>query len=150
MNARPRRVVTPVFLTVAIAVVVNSPIASHAAEAGQRPAGDRLERRQIVTGPELESATDETAIIRWTVNAGGGTATHYGIVRYGTDRTKLDHTVRSPNRWNRNLPNMTYRVRINGLTPGTTYYFAVDAAQADGVGMGLKSPVNQFTTLPRP
>jgi hypothetical protein len=35
---------------------------------------------------------------------------------------------------------MTYRVRIDGLTPGTTYYFTVDAAQADGIGMGLKSP----------
>ena len=46
---------------------------------------------------------------------------------------------------------MTYRVRIDGLTAGTTYYFTVDAAQADGIGMGLKrSPVNQFTTRPRP
>jgi len=45
---------------------------------------------------------------------------------------------------------MTYRVRINGLTAGTTYYFTVDAAQADGIGMGLKSRVNQFTTRPRP
>lgn len=45
---------------------------------------------------------------------------------------------------------MTYRVRIDGLTPGTTYYFTVDAAQADGIGVGLKSPVSQFTTRPRP
>jgi hypothetical protein len=44
---------------------------------------------------------------------------------------------------------MTYRVMIEGLMPGTTYYFTVDAAHADGIGMGLKSPVNQFTT-PRP
>jgi hypothetical protein len=44
---------------------------------------------------------------------------------------------------------MTYRVRIDGLTPGTTYYFTVDAAQADGIGVGLKSPVSHFTTRPR-
>jgi purple acid phosphatase-like protein len=90
------------------------------------------------------------AIIRWTVDTGGGTVKHYGIVRYGTDPRNLDHTARSPNRWVRSLPDMTYRVRIDGLTPGTTYYFTVDAAQADGIAMGLKSPVKQFTTRPPP
>jgi phosphodiesterase/alkaline phosphatase D-like protein len=112
--------------------------------------GNGFERRQIVTGPALESATHDTAIIRWTANTGRGTATHYGIVRYGTDPSNLDRTARSPNRWTRSLPNMTYRVRIDGLTPGTTYYFTVDAAQADSISMGLKSPVNRFTTRPRP
>jgi Purple acid Phosphatase, N-terminal domain len=142
--------VRPVLLTVAIAVVVNSLSASHPAAAQQRRAGSGSERRQIVTGPALESATHDTAIIRWTVNTGGGTARHYGIVRYGTDPRNLDQAARSPNRWNASLPNMTYRVRIDGLTPETTYYFTVDAAQADGVGMGLKSRVNRFATRPRP
>jgi hypothetical protein len=45
---------------------------------------------------------------------------------------------------------MTYRVRVNGLAPGTTYYFAVDAAEANGIGTGLTSPGDQFTTRPRP
>jgi len=142
--------VRPVLLTVAITVVVNSLIASHPAAAQQRAAANGSERRQIVSGPVLESATDNTAIIRWTANTGGGTAIHYGIVRYGSNARNLDRTATSPNRWNRSLPNMTYRVRINGLTAGTTYYFTVDAAQADGIGMGLKSRVNQFTTRPRP
>jgi hypothetical protein len=48
------------------------------------------------------------------------------------------------------MPDVTYRVRIDGLTPGTTYYFIVDAALADGIGMGLKSSVNQFTTSSGP
>ena len=139
-----------VLLTVAIAAVVNSLIASHAAATQQLSAGHQSERRQIVTGPALESATHNTAIIRWTANTAGGTVTHYGIVRYGTDPRSLDHIAKSPNRWSRSLPNVTYRVRINGLTPGTTYYYTVDAAQADGVGMALKSPTNQFTTRPRP
>jgi len=139
-----------VLLTVAIAAVVNSLIASHAAAAQQHPAGNGSERRQIVTGPALESATHDTAIIRWTVNRGGGTARHYAIVRYGTDSANLDKTARSPNRWSQGLPNMTYRVRIDGLAPGTTYYYTVDAAQADGIGIGLKSRVNRFTTRPRP
>jgi hypothetical protein len=142
--------VKPVVLTGAIAVVVSSLLAPHPTAAQQRPASKRFERRQIITGPALESATHNTAIIRWTVDTGGGTTTHYGIVRYGTDPRNLDHTARSPNRWNRTLPDMTYRVRIDGVTPGTTYYYIVDAAQADGIPMGLQSPVKQFTTRPRP
>jgi phosphodiesterase/alkaline phosphatase D-like protein len=129
-------------------VVVNSLIASQPAAAQQRPAGNGSERGQIVTGPALESVTQNTAIIRWTATTGRGTAKHYGIVRYGTDPGNIDQTARSPNRWNQSLANMTYRVRIDGLTPGTTYYFTVDAAQADGIGIGLKSPVGQFTTRP--
>jgi phosphodiesterase/alkaline phosphatase D-like protein len=112
--------------------------------------GKGFERRQIIAGPALESATHNTAIVRWTANTKGGTTKHYGIVRYGTDPGSLDHTARSANRWNENLPDVTYRVQIDGLTPATTYYYTVDAAQADGVGMGLKSMVNQFATRPRP
>jgi hypothetical protein len=130
-------------------VVVNSLIASSPAAARQRPASSGSERGQIVAEPALESATQNTAIIRWTASTGRGTTVHYGIVRYGTDPEHLDQTARSPNRWSKSLPNMTYRVRIDGLAPGTTYYFTVDAAQADGVGVGLKSSVNRFTTRPR-
>jgi phosphodiesterase/alkaline phosphatase D-like protein len=54
------------------------------------------------------------------------------------------------NRWNANLPDVTYRVQVDGLTPATTYYYTVDAAHADGIRMGLKSTVNQFATRPRP
>jgi hypothetical protein len=142
--------VRPVLLTIAITVVVNTLIAPHPAAAQQRAAANRSERRQIVTGPALESATHNSAIIRWTANTARGTATHYGIVRYGTDRAHLDRTAKSPNRWNQSQANMVYRVRIDGLRPGTTYYFTVDAAQAEGIGLGLKSPVRQFTTRPGP
>jgi phosphodiesterase/alkaline phosphatase D-like protein len=138
--------VKPGFLTVAITVVVGSLIASQPIAAQQRPAGSGFERRRIITGPALESATQNVAIIRWIANTAGGTTTHYGIVRYGTDPRNLDQIARSPNRWTRGLVNMTYRVRIDGLTPGTTYYYTVDAAQADNIGMDLKSPVNHFTT----
>jgi phosphodiesterase/alkaline phosphatase D-like protein len=142
--------VKPVLLTVAVTVVVGSLIGSHPTAAQQRTSGKRFERRVIVTGPALESATQNTAIITWTVDTGGGTRIHYGIVRYGTDPAKLDHTTRSPTRWIPSLGNVTYRVRMDGLSPGTTYYYAVDASYADGVPFGLKSPVNRFTTRPRP
>jgi phosphodiesterase/alkaline phosphatase D-like protein len=141
--------VKPVLLTVAITVVVGSLIASPPVAAQQRTAGKRFERR-IIAGPALESATQTTAIITWTVDTGGGTNKHYGIVRYGTDPAKLDRAARSTIRWVRNQPDMLYRVRIDGLTPGTTYYYTVDASLADGIPFGLKSPVNRFTTRPLP
>jgi hypothetical protein len=137
-------------LTLAIAVVVGTAIASHPYAAQQRTSGSGSGRGHILTGPALESATDNTAIIRWTANTTGGTATHYGIVRYGTDPKNLDQTARSPIRWNRKAPNMTYRVRLDRLAPGTTYYFTVDAAQADGIAMDLNSRIDRFTTRLRP
>jgi hypothetical protein len=138
------------FIGVAITAVVHSLVAPPGAAAKQHPTGNRSERSHIVAGPALESATDHTAIIRWTANTGRGTATHYGIVRYGTDPGRLDRTAKSPIRWNQSLPATVYRVRIEGLTPGTTYYFTVDAAHADGVSIGLKNRVDQFTTRSRP
>jgi hypothetical protein len=139
----------PILLTVAITMVVTGAMAPRSTWARKRPAGKATERRRIVTPPALESATDSTAIIRWTVNAGGGTAKHYGIVHYGADPSSLDRIAKSPIRWNPRLPEMIYRVRIEGLTPGTTYYFTVDAAQADGVGVGPTSSPQSFTTRPR-
>jgi hypothetical protein len=130
--------------------VVASLIASRPIAAQQRTTEKRVERREIIAGPALESATQNTAIITFTVDKGGGTRKHVGIVRYGTDPRNLDRTARSPIRVIRGLPTMTYRVRIAGLTPGTTYYYAVDASLADGVPFGLKSRVNRFTTRPRP
>jgi hypothetical protein len=44
---------------------------------------------QLTAGPELESATDTSAIIRWTTVNPGGTALHYGVVHYGTDAKNL-------------------------------------------------------------
>jgi hypothetical protein len=136
-------------LILAVTVVVGIAIASHP-YAQQRSTGSGSGHGHIVTRPALESATDNTAIIRWTADTAGGTATHYGIVRYGTDPKNLDQSARSPIRWNRIMPNMTYRVRLDQLAPGTTYYFTVDAAQADGIAMGLNGRIDRFTTRPRP
>jgi hypothetical protein len=135
-------------VTCAAILHVGGPIEPHPSWAQKRPAHKAPEPRRFVAPPALESATDRTAIIRWAVNAGGGTAKHYGIVHYGKDPSNLDRTARSPIRWNPQLPGMTYRVRIEGLNPGTTYYFTVDAAQADGVTVGPTSSPQSFTTRP--
>jgi phosphodiesterase/alkaline phosphatase D-like protein len=115
-----------------------------------QPARSRSRPVQLVGRPVLESATPDSAVIRWTDTTGGGTHTHYGIVRYGLDPRHLDRTARSPNRARNNATTMTYRVWIDGLTANTTYYYTVDAAQADGNPLGLHSPVGKFTTRPRP
>jgi hypothetical protein len=39
-----------------------------------------------------------------------------------------------------------FRVRIDRLTPQTTYYYLVTSMGADGASDGVESPVNQFTT----
>jgi hypothetical protein len=139
---------SPLVLTIAALATIHG--ATPPAAAG--PAGPERRSRpvQLVGRPVLESATPDSAVIRWTDTSGGGTRTHYGIVRYGLAPGHLDRTARSPNRARSNAATMTYRVWLDGLAPGTTYYYTVDAAQADGIALGLRGPVSRFTTPPRP
>jgi len=44
-------------------------------------------------------------------------------------------------------PNTIFRVRIDGLKPGTTYYYTVDSIRPDGTSDGVKGTVNKFTTV---
>jgi len=43
----------------------------------------------------------------------------------------------------------TFRVRIEGLEPGTTYYLRVSSEESSGKSDGVKSIVKKFTTPPR-
>lgn len=112
-------------------------------------ASEKAASTRIVEGPALESATDNSAIIRWTTNNPGGSDLHYAIVHYGTDPKNLGLTSKSPNRRNRNHPGMIFRVRVDGLTPGTTYYYTVESVQAEGRPDGVKSTLSRFTTPQR-
>jgi hypothetical protein len=115
----------------------------------QRPADKKAARIQIIKGPALESATGNSAIIRWTTNIGSGLIER-SVVRYGTDPKNLDRRADSPNRWNQNLPSMIHRVSVMNLTPGTTYYYTVESVRGDDTPLGGKSStVKQFTT-PQP
>ncbi len=100
----------------------------------------------IVQGPELESATDNSAIISWTTNNPGGADLHYAVVHYGTDPKNLSQTAKSPNKRNTNHPSMIFRVRVQGLKPATIYYYTVDSMEGNGTLDGVKSPVKHFTT----
>jgi hypothetical protein len=110
------------------------------------PPGPRAAHVLISEGPELESASDNSAIIRWTSNNPGGPDEHYGVVHYGTNSRDLNQTAKSPIRLNQNHSYTVFRVRVDGLAPHTTYYYTVDSMAANGTKDGVKSTVNHFAT----
>jgi hypothetical protein len=106
----------------------------------------RHKATRLTAGPELESATDASAIIRWTTLNPGGTALHYGVVHYGTDPKNLTQVAQSPNRRNPSNPDMIFRVRITRLNPNTTYYYKIESMGATGESDGVSSSVKTFKT----
>jgi phosphodiesterase/alkaline phosphatase D-like protein len=110
------------------------------------PPAKKAARVQITEGPALELFRDNQAIIRWTSTNPGGSDEHFGLVKYGTDPDHLNLTAKSHIRLNRNHPDTVFRVRVEGLKPGITYYYTVDSMSADGSKDGVKSAVYHFTT----
>src|ERR1700694_1979363 len=96
--------------------------------------------------PVIESITDTLAFISWTAQNPGGTILHYAVVHYGKDPNHLDWTAESPTRINPGRREMVFRVRMDDLEPGTTYYYKVCSRQANDVSDPGTSAVNQFTT----
>jgi phosphodiesterase/alkaline phosphatase D-like protein len=115
--------------------------------ASQEPSARRKAARiRIIKGPALESATDNSAIIRWTTNTGSGLIER-SVVHYGTDRKSLNRRADSLNRWNQNLPSMIHRVSVMNLAPGTTYYYRVESVRSDNTPLeGKSNTINRFTT----
>jgi hypothetical protein len=132
-------------LTLAIATAIASVGSFHPA-AQVLPPARKAERVGITQGPDLESATNYLTIIRWTTNNPGGSDVHYGIVHYGTDRQDLSQTAKNPIRLNHGHQYTTFRVRIEGLKPRTTYYYWVTSEEGSGKSDGVKSIVKKFTT----
>jgi len=133
-------------LTLAITATVGSLLSSNPAAAQLLPPAKKAERVEITKGPELELAANHLTIIRWTANNPGESDVHYGIVRYGTDPKDLSQTAKNPIRLNQGHQYMTFRVRIEGLKPQTTYYYTVTSEESNGKSDGVKSAVNKFTT----
>ena len=120
-------------------------LANSTAAQNTAPAG-KVARIQITQGPELESAKDDWAIIRWRSNNPGGSDEHFGVVHYGTNLKDLSQTAKSHIRLNPNHSYTIFRVLVGGLKPQTTYYYTVDSMQANGSSDGVNSTVNHFTT----
>src|SRR5215469_3301895 len=133
-------------LKLAMVVTVGSLLHSTPAAAQVSPTTKKAARVRITQGPEIERVDPDFAIIRWTSNNPGGSPEHYGIVRYGTDPTKLNQTAKSPIRLNPGHSYTVFRVRMDGLKPRTIYYYTVDSTEANGKRDGVISAVKHFTT----
>ena len=132
-----------VILTVA---VTGSSVLSLPTAAQVAPMTKAAIHARITKGPALESARDNSAIIRWTSTNPGGTDEHFGVVHYGTDAKNLSETAKSHIRLNQAHSYTVFRVRVEGLNPKTTYYYKVDSANARGKSDGVVSPVRIFKT----
>lgn len=110
------------------------------------PPAKRTASIRITEGPALESGKDNWAIISWTSTNPGGMDDHFGVVHYGTRPDNLSETARNHIRLNRGHSSSVFRVILNGLKPGTTYYYTVSSMGADGKDDEVKSAVARFTT----
>jgi len=136
MNRLPIRLAT----SMAVATLLYStPAAAQVA-----PSTEKATSVKIIQGPEIERADSYLTIIRWTTNNPGGSPEHYGVVHYGTDAKDLGQTAKSPIRLNPSHSDTVFRVRIQGLQAGTTYYYKVDSMEANGTSDGYTSKVKNF------
>src|SRR5438067_12062989 len=101
------------------------------------PTTPKIARVRITQGPELELAKEHLTIIRWTTNNPGGSPVHYGIVHYGTDPKNLSQIAKSPIKLNTDHSSTVFRVQLDDLKPGITYYYTVDSMEANGTGDGV-------------
>jgi phosphodiesterase/alkaline phosphatase D-like protein len=132
-------------LKLAITAAAGGLLNSNPMVAQLSPTTPKAARVRITKGPEPERADDYLTIIRWTTNNPGGSPQHYGIVHYGTDPKSLSQTAKNPIQLNPSHPSTIFRVRIEGLKPGKTYYYTVESEEANGKNDGVKSTVKQFT-----
>ena len=114
------------------------------------PPAQRANHVDITQGPTLELAKDDWAIIRWTSSNPGGDDEHFGVVHFGTSAGDLSQTAKSHIRLNRSHPDTVFRVMLNNLKPGTTYYYTVDSMGGNGTDDQVQSSVQKFTTPTAP
>src|ERR1700682_4038011 len=127
--------------TAVIGVLTSNPMTAQVS-----PTTLKAARVQITNGPEIEMSKEFLTIIRWATNNPGGSPGHYGVVHYGTDPKNLSETAKSSIRLNPDHPSTVFRVRLDDLKPGTTYYYTVGSIEANDTDDGTKSAVKQFTT----
>src|SRR5467141_4600461 len=134
------------FLMLAVAAAAGSLLLSNPISAQFVPAAQKAGHVRILKGPELESATENLTIIRWTSDNPGGSPEHFGVVHYGTDPKNLRQSAKSHIRLNPTHSYTVFRVRIEDLRPKSTYYYTVDSMGPNGKSDGVTGPVKAFTT----
>ena len=116
-------------------VLVSCLAAALVAQTPSAPTADQDPGLKITSGPRVEFAGTNSAIIAWSTNVSAGT-----LVHYGTDRSNMVQHAQMP--WGA----LTHRVTLKGLQPNTTYYYQVDSDNAAGSGGQAQSQVLQFQT----
>jgi phosphodiesterase/alkaline phosphatase D-like protein len=134
------------FLKFVMMFMIGSLLYSIPAATQVSPTTKKAARVQITKGPEMERVDPDLAIITWTSNNPGGSPEHYGVVHYGTDPKTLSQTAKNPIRLNPGHSYTVFRVLMENLKPGTTYYYKVESTESNGKSDGVKSAVNRFTT----
>ena len=137
-------------LRLAIMAAAGSLLPSNVVAQSTSATTPKTARVQITEGPEIELSKEFLTIIRWTSNNPGGADEHFGVVHYGTDPNSLTQTAKSHIRLNPSHSYTVFRVRLDDLKPGTTYYYTVGSMGANGTDDGTKSTVKQFTTPGEP
>jgi phosphodiesterase/alkaline phosphatase D-like protein len=133
-------------LKLVLLVVFGNVLYATQAAAQESPTTKKAATVRIIRGPEVERVDPDFAIVRWTCNNPGGSPEHEGVVRYGTDPKKLSQTAKSPVRLNPEHSHTVFRVRMNGLEPGTTYYYRIDSSESNGKADNVKSALKHFKT----
>ena len=133
-------------LKVAITAAVGSLFSSNHIVAQNPPPAPKAAHVEITRGPELESAREDFAIIRWITNNPGGDDDHFAVVHYGTDPKELSQTAKNHIRLNQGHPETIFRARLYNLKPETTYYYTVTSMGYDGQSDGVEGPLSHFTT----
>ena len=67
-------------------------------------------------------------------------------MHFGTDPKNLSQIAKSHIRLNPTHSYIIFRVRVDGLTPKTTYYSKVDSVNASGASDKIPSPLKTFMT----
>ncbi|HEV8524229.1 MAG TPA: fibronectin type III domain-containing protein [Terriglobales bacterium] len=75
---------------------------------------------RITSGPTIQYADDQFAVITWSTDISTDSR-----VFYGTDPENLNQVAESP------YGGTTHRVQLTKLKPGMTYYFEIDTGQAE-------------------
>src|SRR5437868_12965957 len=133
-------------LKLAVTAAAGSLLCSNPIVAQILPPQKKAEHVEITKAPELESAVDDMAIVRWTTTNPRGDDEHYGVVHYGTDPEDLSQTAKGHIRLNRGHPETIFRVRLVDLKPQTTYYYKISSMGEDGESDGVEGPLSHFTT----
>src|SRR5579875_3401826 len=71
-------------------------------------------RPQLIRGPYLQAATDNSVVIRWRTDASARSRVRYGTTAGHLDKMVDDITLVTE-----------HQIKLTGLQPATTYYYSI-------------------------